>query len=158
MEEDTIFVHRKLNYKGKKKKDIEAVEQMKSKSSKAVIPLPTILKQELIVWFRMNPYENVIYDEDGNFLDPDCTGNKLRTISNKLGIPFHFHLLRHTYTTSLVNAHVDVKVAQELLRHANFNTTMSIYAHMDDQKKQSIVNQVFCGENVVKTSKNKTLS
>lgn len=158
LEEDTIFVHRKLNYKGKKKKDIEAVEQMKSKSSKAVIPLPTILKQELIVWFKMNPYENVICDEDGNLLDPDCTGNKLRTISNKLGIPFHFHLLRHTYTTSLVNAHVDVKVAQELLRHANFNTTMSIYAHVDYKKKQSVVNQVFCGENVVKTSKNKTLS
>ncbi len=158
LEEDTIFVHRKLNYKGKKKKDIEAVEQMKSKSSKAVIPLPAILKQELIVWFKMNPYENVICDEDGNLLDPDCAGNKLRTISNKLGIPFHFHLLRHTYTTSLVNAHVDVKVAQELLRHANFNTTMSIYAHVDYKKKQSVVNQVFCGENVVKTSKNKTLS
>lgn len=57
-----------------------------------------------------------------------------------------------------MNAHVDVKVAQELLRHANFNTTMSVYAHVDDKKKQSIVNEVFCGENVGETAKNKTLS
>lgn len=158
-EENTIYVHRKLNYKGKKKKDIEAVEQMKSKSSKALIPLPDSLKQELELWFEMNPYQNVICDEEGDFLDPDCTGNRIRSISNKLGIPFHFHLLRHTYTTYLVNAHVDVKVAQELLRHANFNTTMSVYAHVDDKKKQNIVNEVFCGENVAKVHKNKnTLS
>ena len=154
-EENTIFVHRKLNYKGKKKKDIEAVEQMKSKSSKAMIPLPDSLKQELELWFEMNPYQNIICDEEGDFLDPDCTGNRIRSISNKLGIPFLFHLLRHTYTTYLVNAHVDVKVAQELLRHANFNTTMSVYAHVDDKKKQNIVNEVFCGENVAKTHKNK---
>lgn len=63
----------------------------------------------------------------------------------------------HTYTTYLVNAHVDVKVAQELLRHANFNTTMSVYAHVDDKKKQNIVNEVFCGENVGETAKIKTL-
>lgn len=158
-EENTIFVHRKLNYKGKKKKDIEAVEQMKSKSSKVMIPLPDNLKQELELWFGMNPYQNVICDEEGDFLDPDCTGNRIRSISNKLGIPFHFHLLRHTYTTYLVNARVDVKVAQELLRHANFNTTMSVYAHVDDKKKQNIVNEVFCGENVAKMHKNKnTLS
>lgn len=75
-----------------------------------------------------------------------------------LGIQFHFHLLRHTYTTYLVNARVNVKVAQELLRHANYNTTMSVYAHVDDKKKQSIVNKVFCGENVGETAKNKTLS
>ena len=144
-EKNTIYVHRKLNYKGKKKKDIEAVEQIKSKSSKALIPLPNKLKEELELWFKINPYENVICDEDGNFLDPDCSGNRLRRISNKLGIPFHFHLLRDTYTTNLVDANVDVKVTQELLRHANFNTTMSIYAHVNDKKKLDIVDRVFYG-------------
>ena len=97
---------------------------MKSKSSKALIPLPDSLKQELELWFEMNPYEKVICDEEGNYLDPDCTGNRIRNISKKLGINFHFHLLRH----------------------ANFNTTMSVYAHVDDKKKQKIVNEVFCGE------------
>lgn len=82
-EENTIYVHRKLNYKGKKKKDIEAVEQMKSKSSKAMIPLLDSLKEEMNEWFYLNPYEKVICDEDGNYLDPDCTGNRLKSISKK---------------------------------------------------------------------------
>lgn len=58
-EDNTIYVHRKLNYKGKKKKDIEAVEQMKSKSSKAMIPLPDSLKQELELWFVSIPLTEV---------------------------------------------------------------------------------------------------
>lgn len=57
-----------------------------------------------------------------------------------------------------MNAHVDVKVAQELLRHANFNTTMTVYAHVENEKKKNIVNTVF-GENLAKMHKNKnTLS
>lgn len=82
-EENTIYVRRKLNYKGKKKKDIDAVERMKSKSSKAMIPLLDSLKEEMNEWFYINPYEKVIRDEDGNYLDPDCTGNRLRSISKK---------------------------------------------------------------------------
>lgn len=35
----------------------------------------------------------------------------------------------------LINEKVDVKIAQELLRHANYNTTMSVYAHIDEKKK-----------------------
>ena len=145
-EENMIYVHRKLNYKGKKKKDIEAVEQMKSKSSKALIPLPNALKQELLTWFEVNPYQIVICDEDGRYLHPDCSGNTIRNVSKKLGIPFHFHLLRHTYATQLVDANVEIKVAQELLRHANFNTTMSVYAHTNDKKKLAVVDSVFGNE------------
>ena len=49
--------------------------------------------------------------------------------------------------------------SQPLEYSVNFNTTMSVYAHVDDKKKQNIVNEVFCGENVAKTHKNKnTLS
>lgn len=145
-EENMIYVHRKLNYKGKKKKDIEAVEQMKSKSSKALIPLPNALKQKLLIWFEVNPYPIVICDEDGGYLHPDCSGNTIRNVSKKLGIPFHFHLLRHTYATQLVDANVEMKVAQELLRHANFNTTMSVYAHVNDKKKLAVVDKVFGNE------------
>lgn len=35
------------------------------------------------------------------------------------------------------------KIAQELLRHKNFNTTFSIYAHALDDKKRNCVNQLF---------------
>lgn len=52
-------------------------------------------------WFYINPYEKVICDEDGNYLDPDCTGNRLRSISkkNRNTIPFPF-IETHLYYVS----------------------------------------------------------
>ena len=42
---------------------------------------------------------------------------------------FHFHLLRHTYTTNLLSHGAAPKDVQELLGHSDVSTTMNIYAH-----------------------------
>src|SRR5437660_7302695 len=39
-----------------------------------------------------------------------------------------FHTFRHTYTTLLTQNNEDVKVVQELLRHANNRITLDLYA------------------------------
>ncbi|HEY0162590.1 MAG TPA: tyrosine-type recombinase/integrase, partial [Edaphobacter sp.] len=39
------------------------------------------------------------------------------------------HTFRHTYSTLLKDNGEDVKVVQELMRHANITTTMNIYTH-----------------------------
>ena len=39
-----------------------------------------------------------------------------------------FHTFRHTYTTLLTQNNEDVKVVQELLRHANSRITLDFYA------------------------------
>ncbi len=39
-------------------------------------------------------------------------------------------MLRHTYVTMLVINIVDLKTVQDLMRHSNINTTMSIYTHI----------------------------
>jgi hypothetical protein len=38
-----------------------------------------------------------------------------------------FHTFRHTYTTLLTQNNEDVKVVQELLRHANSRITLDLY-------------------------------
>ena len=42
---------------------------------------------------------------------------------------FHFHQLRHAYTTNLIAAKVSPKTVQELLGHNDIATTMNVYAH-----------------------------
>jgi integrase len=42
---------------------------------------------------------------------------------------FHFHMLRHTFTSNLLSNGAAPKDVQELLGHANVSTTMNIYAH-----------------------------
>src|SRR5205807_3736146 len=42
-----------------------------------------------------------------------------------------FHSLRHTTATLLARAKVHPSVAQKILRHANIETTLTIYTHVD---------------------------
>lgn len=50
---------------------------------------------------------------------------------------FHFHLLRHTYTTNLLSHGAAPKDVQELLGHSDVSTTMNIYAHATREAKRT---------------------
>lgn len=45
------------------------------------------------------------------------------------GIDFHFHMLRHTHATMLIQNGVSMKEVQDRLGHTKISTTMDIYAH-----------------------------
>lgn len=49
---------------------------------------------------------------------------------------FTAHQLRHTFATSLYLAGIDVKTAQDQLGHAEAETTMDIYTHLDKVYKR----------------------
>lgn len=70
---------------------------------------------------------------DGAFEAPSTVGIMCRTARKKMeGLEdFHFHMLRHTYTSNLLSNGAAPKDVQELLAHADVITTMSIYAHAD---------------------------
>lgn len=54
----------------------------------------------------------------------------LRAYRAKTEIACTLHQLRHAYATSLYEAGIDVKEAQELLGHASSQMTMDIYTHI----------------------------
>ena len=52
---------------------------------------------------------------------------------------FHFHQLRHTYTSNLLANGAAPKDVQELLGHSDVSTTMNVYAHSTrDAKRKSV--------------------
>ncbi len=57
---------------------------------------------------------------------------KKAQISKRVG----FHTFRHTYTTLLTQNNEDVKVVQELLRHANSRITLDLYAQAGMPEKR----------------------
>ncbi|HLB24064.1 MAG TPA: site-specific integrase, partial [Dehalococcoidia bacterium] len=63
-------------------------------------------------------------------------GNNVRTRSfarllGRAGLPpMRFHNLRHTAATLLMAEGVPVKVASEMLGHADISTTLRIYSHV----------------------------
>lgn len=150
---DMISVNKKLVYQGMKKNEIYATHQMKSRASKAVIPLAGILKNILIEWFNKSPYDHVVCDIEGNYINPNYFTAEIKKICRPLNIYFHFHMLRHTFATTLATSNVDIKTTQELMRHSSFNTTMDIYTHINDTAKRKALNDVFGIKSVEKVSK-----
>ncbi|MCI3986028.1 tyrosine-type recombinase/integrase [Bacillus vallismortis] len=58
----------------------------------------------------------------------------VRRLRNKTGIDFTPHMLRHTYATELHNKGVEIIVIQKLLGHAQVQTTINTYVHINDKK------------------------
>ena len=50
---------------------------------------------------------------------------------------FHFHILRHTYTSNLLSNGAAPKDVQELLGHADVSTTMNVYTHATREAKRT---------------------
>ena len=77
--------------------------------------------------------------DDGTLMRPSTLGTVCKCVSNKVpGLEgFHFHALRHTYTTNLLANGAKPKDVQELLGHSDVSTTMNIYAHATRESKKS---------------------
>lgn len=56
--------------------------------------------------------------------------------------PFTWHCLRHTYATILYDAGVDVLTAKDLLGHKDVKTTLGIYTHLSNEKKQNDISKL----------------
>ncbi|WP_370819068.1 tyrosine-type recombinase/integrase [Roseburia intestinalis] len=86
-----------------------------------------------------------IYQDQG-FVFADCTGNflaqrpfmnKYHKFLKKYNIQdIRFHDLRHTFASLLIEQDVSMKVVQELLGHSTITTSMDIYTHISDKKKE----------------------
>jgi site-specific recombinase XerD len=57
--------------------------------------------------------------------------------ANITGKRIGWHRFRHSLATNLRSSGVDVKVAQELLRHANSRTTMDLYTQAVSADKRN---------------------
>ncbi len=76
---------------------------------------------------------------DGCFESSSTVSIACRAASKKIpGLEgFHFHQLRHTFTSNLLSNGAAPKDVQELLGHADVSTTMNIYAHSTREAKRS---------------------
>ena len=76
---------------------------------------------------------------DGSYESPNTIELMCRAVRKQIpGLDnFHFHMLRHTFTTNLLSAGAAPKEVQELLGHADIQTTLNIYAHASRESKRA---------------------
>ena len=76
---------------------------------------------------------------DGAYESPSTIGIMCKRASKKVkGLEgFHFHQLRHTFSSNLLSNGAAPKDVQELLGHADVSTTMNVYAHSTREAKRT---------------------
>jgi integrase/recombinase XerD len=102
-----------------------------------MIPLAPATAQQLHNFIEgMEPYEKVFK------LKAATISNKITRLAKKAGlIGFHAHQLRHKFATDLLEKHVNIKVVQELLGHADLGTTQ-VYLSLVDQGLHDAISQL----------------
>jgi integrase len=108
--------------------------------------LDPALAEVLFTWKRMSKFGS---ESDWVFASPQKAGEypfratsllekRIKPAARRanLGERIGWHTFRHTYSSMLRQLGVDVKVQQELLRHADIRTTMNVYTQaMSEQKR-----------------------
>jgi integrase len=82
--------------------------------------------------------------ENGNVVHPNYYTMRIKKIMQELGIEknIRFHDLRHTNATLLIQQQVDFKTLQKRLGHADFSTTMNIYAHVTEDMQRDATDKI----------------
>ena len=145
-----IYISKKMIYANKTRKELIVSSQMKTKSSKAILPFHQDLQEIISKWLKIHPRKHVISDSHGKYLNPKQLEYTLWKISKELDTHFHFHMLRHTLATRLVNSGAELKATQELLRHSNITTTMNIYTHVNESNKIEALYKAFPKKDSIK--------
>ena len=92
---------------------------------------------------------NVIFEDNSilfttsncNVIDPANLLKRWKSFLEKNNIEYKkWHALRHTYASLLFQKGADLKTVQELLGHADINTTAQIYVHIFPETKKNTVN------------------
>lgn len=123
------------------------VGDVKTKYSQSGLPLDPVLGEILLTWKRASEFGR---ETDWVFASPLKAGerplrstavlaNHIRpaSITAGLGSSVGWHTFRHTYSSMLRQLGVDVKVQQELLRHADVRTTMNVYTQAVSEQKRA---------------------
>ena len=123
------------------------IGKTKTESSCRPVPLHPLVLHALLEWRAKSAYAEKL---DFLFpsprfkgkrpLSPDCILEKsIRPALAAIGVlgkQIGWHSFRHSLATNLRYLGVDIKVAQELMRHSSCRTTLDVYTRAVDQQKR----------------------
>lgn len=165
-EKRTVLLDTKIvEYLENGRKQVEAVEEMKNKSSRRTLPLPDpvvemlqVQKEQQGVYRKLfqgsyctQYLDFVCVNQLGELLRPSYVTDHFRELLEKYGLRhIRFHDLRHTFASLLINQDVPLINVSNFLGHSDLSTTANIYAHLDKASKQAsaaVISDILQGEN-----------
>lgn len=111
----------------------------KTKNSVRTVPISSLLYPVLKHMQSNNP-EIYLLTGKKTCTEPRTYRDYYNRLLKKLEIPhIHFHGLRHTFATRLIENGADYKTVSELLGHASVNITLNLYVHPQMEQKRKAV-------------------
>lgn len=118
-------------------KTILSLGSAKTQSSKRIIPLTSAISHLLKGLVKNSPY---VFQVNGKPIEPRLLTYYFHKIRAKAGLTkIHFHQLRHTFATRLLEARGTISSISELLGHSSTQTTLDVYTGtVFDEKHRSL--------------------
>ncbi len=129
-----------------------SVGRCKTEVSQQPVPLDRLTLEHLQSWRSKTSYalgSDWVFASDRKFGKMPVWANAslskvLKPAARRAGVAktIGWHTFRHTYSSLLAESGDDVRVVQELMRHAKVSTTMELYTHARMPKKREAQSRV----------------
>lgn len=125
------------------KNDEEKITLPKTNASYANIPMCEALRIELKEWVKINPYEIICCNNNGNYIAYGTLYKALEQASLKTCIYYHPHMCRHTLASNIYTYSHDIKLVQVMMRHAHVQLTLDVYTHIPNEEAKKSLDDIF---------------
>lgn len=131
-------VQRVARMTGTDQKTMLMIGSPKSNRSHRVLPVPEFILEKLKEIMASGKASEYVFGKSGKAAEPRTMQRRFKRMTRKLGIEgAHFHTLRHSFATRLLELGVDLKTVSTLLGHGSIKTTLDFYVHSLIEQQRS---------------------
>lgn len=128
------------------KKTMLWISSPKSSHSQRIIPLTTPLMKLLLSKTEKCSGNVYILTASAHPIDPRTVQRQFKAFTEEIGLEdIHFHTLRHSFATRLIELGTDVKTVSVLLGHSSVKTTLDYYVHSLFEQQRIAVDKLAVG-------------
>ena len=113
----------------------------KSRRSHRVLPIPEFVLDQLRIAFQAAEADDAfIFGKAGRAAEPRTVQRRFQRLMKELGLSgVHFHTLRHSFATRLMELGIDIQTIGALLGHQSAKTTLDFYGHsLSEQQRYAV--------------------